>query len=146
MEKTKITVPNGMRDLVFEEVNAEKRLEDRLERLFGALGYKPVRTPAVEYIGVFDRSKGFIDEREMYKLTDVDGRLVALRPDNTAPIARLVSTKLHEEPLPLLIRYSQRVYRNNAAFNACRNEIMQCGVEDIGGKARRRTCAYFYRV
>ena len=43
MEKTKITVPNGMRDLVFEEVNAEKRLEDRLERLFGALGYKPVR-------------------------------------------------------------------------------------------------------
>ncbi len=135
MEKTKITVPNGMRDLVFEEVNAEKRLEDRLERLFGALGYKPVRTPAVEYIGVFDRSKGFIDEREMYKLTDVDGRLVALRPDNTAPIARLVSTKLHEEPLPLLIRYSQRVYRNNAAFNACRNEIMQCGVEDIGGKS-----------
>lgn len=30
MEKKKITVPNGMRDLIFEEVTAERELEGRI--------------------------------------------------------------------------------------------------------------------
>ena len=32
MEKKKITVPNGMRDLIFEEVTAERELEAQDQR------------------------------------------------------------------------------------------------------------------
>ena len=45
MEKKKITVPNGMRDLIFEEVTAERELEGRINGLLDELGYRPVRTP-----------------------------------------------------------------------------------------------------
>ena len=133
MEKKKITVPNGMRDLIFEEVTAERELEGRINGLLDELGYRPVRTPAVEYYDLFDQSNRYIDETQMYKLTDGDGRLIDLRPDNTAPIARLVCSKLHAESFPLLIRYDQRVFRNSAAYNALRNEVLQAGVEVIGG-------------
>ena len=124
MEKTKITVPNGTRDLIFEEVTAERELEGRIDGLLDVLGYRPVRTPSVEYYDLFDQSNRYIDETQMYKLTDGDGRLIVLRPDNTAPIARLVSSKLHAEPLPLLIRYGQRVFRSSAAYNALRHEVL----------------------
>lgn len=133
MEKKKITVPNGMRDLIFEEVTAERELEGRINGLLDELGYRPVRTPAVEYYDLFDQSNRYIDETQMYKLTDGDGRLIVLRPDNTAPIARLVCSKLHAESFPLLIRYDQRVFRSSAAYNALRNEVLQAGVEVIGG-------------
>ncbi len=136
MEKTKITVPNGTRDLIFEEVTAERELEGRIDGLLDVLGYRPVRTPSVEYYDLFDQSNRYIDETQMYKLTDGDGRLIVLRPDNTAPIARLVSSKLHAEPLPLLIRYGQRVFRSSAAYNALRHEVLQYGVEVIGGDRR----------
>lgn len=71
----------------------------------------------------------------MYKLTDGDGRLIVLRPDNTAPIARLVCSKLHAESFPLLIRYDQRVFRSSAAYNALRNEVLP----GRGGGHRRRS-------
>ena len=76
MEKKKITVPNGMRDLIFEEVTAERELEGRINGLLDELGYRPVRTPAVEYYDLFDQSNRYIDETQMYKLTDGDGRLI----------------------------------------------------------------------
>lgn len=40
MEKTKITVPNGTRDLIFEEVTAERELEGRIDGLLDVLGYR----------------------------------------------------------------------------------------------------------
>lgn len=141
MEKTKITVPNGTRDLIFEEVTAERELEGRIDGLLDVLGYRPVRTPSVEYYDLFDQSNRYIDETQMYKLTDGDGRLIVLRPDNTAPIARLVSSKLHAEPLPLLIRYGQRVFRSSAAYNALRHEVLQYGVEVIAATGGARICA-----
>ena len=47
MEKTKITVPNGTRDLIFEEGTAERELEGRIDGLLDVLGYRPVSTPCV---------------------------------------------------------------------------------------------------
>jgi len=69
----------------------------------------------------------------MYKLTDNSGRLLVLRPDNTTPISRVVSTKLKPSQNEYLkIYYNQNVFRINTGYSGKKSEIIQSGVEIIG--------------
>lgn len=126
-------VPEGTRDLIFEEVLAQRRLEAELMELYAKLGFSPVCTPTLEYCDVFDHDRQCIPQEEIFQFTDRSGRLVALRPDNTSPIARVASSKLRDAALPLKICYSQNVYRAGDAYHARRSEILQSGVEILGG-------------
>ena len=126
--------PSGTRDLIYEEAFAEKELENKLYRLYLTLGYKPIETPVLEYYDVFNHEQRYIPDQTIYKFTDNEGKLVALRPDNTSPVVRVALSKLKDESLPLLLCYSQPVFRNNLAFHAKRDQILQCGVELIGGE------------
>lgn len=136
MKQIPKNVPDGTRDLIYEEVLAQRCLRQEIETLFSQLGYSPVVTPTLEFYDIFDHDRRAIQETSIYKFTGPDGRLLALRPDNTAPIARLVSTKLREANLPLTLCYSQTIFRLSAAYNAKRSEILQCGVEILGGDKR----------
>ena len=54
MEKTKITVPNGTRDLIFEEVTAERELEGRIDGLLDVLLVRDVsRATVLRVIGKY---------------------------------------------------------------------------------------------
>ena len=137
-------VPEGTRDLIFEEVLAQRRLEAELMELYARLGFSPVCTPTLEYCDVFDHDRQCIPQEEIFQFTDRSGRLVALRPDNTSPIARVASSKLRDAALPLKICYSQNVYRAGDAYHARRSEILQSGVEILGGdpKAEDLCCLF----
>lgn len=127
------TIPAGSRDLIYEEAVAPKQIEDKLLGLFFKLGYKPVTTPVLEYYTTFNHEKCDIKEESIFRFSDMDGRTVALRPDNTSPVARVAMSKLKDEELPLTLCYSQSVFRNRAAFHAQRSQMLQAGVEIIGG-------------
>lgn len=126
-------VPDGTRDLIYEDALASRDLENTLLSLYLKLGYKPVCTPDFEFYDVFDHGQQYLKQESIFKFTGNDGRLIALRPDNTCPAARVALSRLKGEPLPLLLCYSQNVYRNNVAFHAKRSQILQSGVEIIGG-------------
>lgn len=130
-------IPVGTRDLIFEEAVAPRVLSNTLSELYMATGFKPVETPMTEFYNVFDHNKRDISEDSIFKFNDMagnsSGRLVALRPDNTSPMLRVAMSKLRDEPLPLLLCYSQPIFRNHIAFHAKRDEILQSGVEIIGG-------------
>lgn len=130
-------LPDGTRDLIYEDALARRELEDTLLSLYLRLGYKPIATPDYEFYDVFDHGQRYIKEESIFKFTGSDGRLIALRPDNTCPAARVALSRLKDEPLPLLLCYSQNVYRNNTAFHAKRSQVLQSGVEIIGGDRRR---------
>lgn len=132
----KIT-PDGTRDLLFDECVLRDAVTGRLTAMFRSRGYRQVITPAIEFYDVFTSSAAHFPQENMYKLSDIHGRLMVLRPDCTIPIARLVATRLQNVPMPLRLYYSQNVYRVEHDLRGKRNEIFQTGVELIGASSLR---------
>jgi ATP phosphoribosyltransferase regulatory subunit len=69
---------------------------------------------------------------ELYRFFDRDGRTLALRADFTIPIARIVATKLYDQPMPLRFYYIGSVFRHEEPRAGRRREFTQAGVELIG--------------
>ena len=132
MNNQRINIPEGMRDLLFDEAVLQSEISDQLEMIYGYDGYMKVETPALEYYDAFNFAGQPLPQESMYKLTDNSGRLLVIRPDCTTPIARIVSTKLREHPLPLKLSYTQKVYRISGGLSGKRGEILQSGIEFIG--------------
>jgi len=125
-----MNTPYGTRDVIFEELTQRRKNENKLFELYLERGFLPVETPSIEYFDVFDTAARFISQENMFKMTGLDGKLIVMRPDSTAPIARLVSSKLRDMPKPLKLQFSQRVFRQS---DNSKNELLQSGVEIIGG-------------
>ncbi len=137
MKSYDLITPEGTRDLLYEECIARRNAEETLRGIFLAHGYSEVITPALEFYDVFNNKTRNIRQESMYKLTDEKGRLMALRPDSTLPIARIAATRLKGCALPLKLFYTQNIYRSNPKMSGRDDEITQSGIEIIGGERRR---------
>ncbi|MDR0197765.1 MAG: ATP phosphoribosyltransferase regulatory subunit [Oscillospiraceae bacterium] len=133
MKKYGLTTPEGTRDLLFGECTARRDIETKLTRLFKNHGFSEVITPFLEFYDLFDSSRRYFPQENMYKLTDAKGRLMVIRPDSTIPIIRLAETRLKDEPRPLKLCYCQTIYRVNPKEAGRDDEIAQCGIEIIIG-------------
>src|SRR5205814_876381 len=72
-------------------------------------------------------------QENMFKLVDREtGRLLALRADITPQIARIVATRLRDEPKPIRLAYVTNVFRYDEPQVAHYREFYQAGVELIG--------------
>src|SRR5439155_14705547 len=72
----------------------------------------------------------------LIRFLDLDGRLLALRYDFTASVARLAATKLADRPTPLRLSYAGKVFRQDPEREGRRpREILQVGGELLGEAA-----------
>ena len=132
----KIT-PEGTRDLLFEECITYRNIEKLLSGVFRSRGFHEVITPGLEYYDVFSQGESSIPQEFMFKITDNKGRLMVVRPDSTLPIARLAAVRLQNEPKPLRLFYTQKVYHNYPSLRGRNNEVGQSGIELLGMKGVR---------
>lgn len=130
--KNKNIIPEGARDLIFNECRKKKIIINGLEKTFESFGYDEVITPTVEYYKTFSIDDECMNEEKVYKFFDSNGRILALRPDMTLPIARVVSTKMKEVKTPIRLRYTSNIFRVNRKFGGKKNEYTDLGVELIG--------------
>ena len=137
MKKYLKMTPEGMKDFLFSECSAMDDICGRIESVFTSRGFKKVITPGIEFYDVFSMQCSGISQEEMFKLSDNKGRLMVVRPDSTLPIARMVSTRLQNNVMPVRLYYKQAVYRNNPTLTGRRNEMMQMGIELLGVKGLR---------
>ncbi len=147
MNRYAISTPEGTRDRLFGATRLFRQNERRIRNLFEERGFDEVITPSVEYYDVFTQAQSSLGLERMYKITDRNGRLLVLRPDNTTPIARVVSTKLNEDALPLRLYYMQKVHRASSFHRGHSTEVMQGGVELMGASGMMAdldilTCAF----
>lgn len=138
MKRYDLITPEGTRDLLFNDCLARRVVENKLADLFKGFGYSEVVTPGIEFYDLFSGSSRNFQQESMYKLTDSKGRLIAMRPDSTIPIARLASTRLKDAKLPLRLYYNQTIYENNALLKGRSDEFVQAGTELIGGENIKR--------
>ena len=142
MKKYSKNIPDGTSDIIFDKTLYIKKAVETFNKVYEDLNYSEIITPTIEYYDVFDFNGQPITQETMYKMTDGSGRLLVLRPDNTTPISRVVSTKFkdrivgddaHGVPCDCLkIYYNQNVFRTSGGYSGRKSETIQSGVEIIG--------------
>lgn len=133
MSKLKLQVPIGTGDYLPTECAQKRRLETIFRDTFQANGYDEIETPSFEYYDVFMHDAVPYVQENMIKFFDTKGRILALRPDMTGPIARLAVTKLMRKNEALRLCYVESVYGYKRGSQ--RAEFTQAGVELIGKRS-----------
>ncbi len=126
-------LPAGVRDWLPHELARKRDVELVIRAVFGRWAYEEVQTPTFERFDVLEKGLGSELVDQAYRFSDRRATALALRPEMTTPIARLVSTRMREAPLPLRLSYVTPVYRYYDQPQEGRlRELTQGGVELIG--------------
>lgn len=124
-------IPDGTRDLTNEECIKKNKITNSINNVFNTWGYKEVVTPSIEFYDGFRYEYSGLREEGIYKFFDSKGRILALRPDMTIPIVRLVSTRFKDINESIKLRYTSNIFRVFEDFSGKRNEYTECGIELI---------------
>jgi ATP phosphoribosyltransferase regulatory subunit len=122
--------PLGMRDTLPELYEKKHRIRSLMEDVMKQWGYSFIQTPTLEYDETVGAASAILDQ-QLFKLLDREGHTLVLRPDMTAPIARVAASKLLNEDLPLRIAYSANVFRAQQREGGRPAEFEQIGIELI---------------
>jgi ATP phosphoribosyltransferase regulatory subunit len=126
-------IPPGALDLAGEAVRRRRQLQSRMFERLEAAAYEEIIPPTFEYAEVFVRAGGPDVADRLIRFLDLDGKLLALRYDFTASVARLAATKLADRPTPLRVSYAGKVFRQDPEREGRRpREILQVGAELLG--------------
>ncbi len=122
-----------MRDLLPAEAEVQGRLSSRVLRTFDLHGYQQVSLPAFEYAEVLERGLGNVDPATLLRFVEPEtGEVVALRPDMTPQVARLVATRLSSRPSPARLSYRGSVLRRQHERARHDQQMLQAGIELVG--------------
>jgi len=128
----KLQTPRGTKDYLPPEVEQRRYVEQKLTETFESWGYQEIRSPAIELVEVLSTGVGSELIDSMFKFQDFDGKIVALRAEMTAPVARIVTAKMLEAPMPIRLFYISNVFRYSQSYLEREREFWQAGVELIG--------------
>jgi histidyl-tRNA synthetase len=122
----------GMRDLIGEEAQRFTDIISKAKQTAELYGFKEIITPHVEPLELLSAKSGEEIRQRMFIFKDLGERQVALRPEFTASIARLVTTTLKNEPKPLRLLSVGTVYRYDEPQKGRYREFWQSNFELIG--------------
>ncbi len=128
----KAALPCGVRDLFLESAAKLSRLMAIWRQLFDSWAYTEIIPPTYEHYDVLMAGSDADFERRIFRVLDREGNILALRPDITTQVARIVGTKLHDLPLPLRFYYLTNVFRFEEPQAGRQREFYQAGLELIG--------------
>ena len=135
MNKT-LSLPQGVKDFGPNRAEELRRIEDGLLEEFSKWGYKRVITPLFEYLDTITIGLGEDLKSKVMKFVDPStGEIVALRPDITPQIGRIVATQLKLNGAHLRLCYSGRIVRFEEKGSGKEREIFQAGCELMGPKS-----------
>lgn len=123
--------PIGMRDTLPVLYETKKQVREKMLAELTTWGYSAVQTPTLEYYDTVGVASATL-EQQLFKLLDQQGNTLVLRPDMTAPIARLVASNFKDESFPQRLSYTANVYRAQQREGGRPAEFEQIGVELIG--------------
>ncbi|MGA7076713.1 MAG: histidine--tRNA ligase [Halobacteriota archaeon] len=127
-----LTRPRGTRDLLPAEMRRRRFVESRFRDVAERWGYREVVTPAFEPLELFTLKSGEAIVEELYSFEDKGGRSLALRPELTAPVARLYVNELQSAPKPLKFYYFGDCFRYERPQSGRYRQFWQFGIELIG--------------
>lgn len=110
------------------ELRPEEQVTLTLRGLYQAYGYKKYKMGKFEEYSLYADNRDFLAGDKIITFTDLDGRLMALKPDVTLSIIK--NSKISETSVEKLY-YIENVYRESRESHTFK-EINQMGLEYIG--------------
>ncbi|CAG9608219.1 ATP phosphoribosyltransferase regulatory subunit [Pseudoneobacillus rhizosphaerae] len=123
--------PLGMRDTLPQLYETKSQIRNSIGDVMKSWGFQFIETPTLEYYETIGAASAILNQ-QLFKLLDPQGHTLVLRPDMTAPIARVAASKIFNENYPLRLAYSENVYRAQQREGGRPAEFEQIGVELIG--------------
>lgn len=132
VENRLIHTPEGVRDSYNAECRRKLAVQERILNTFYLYGYEHIQTPSFEYFDIFNKDRGSVSDREMFKFFDRDNNTLVLRPDMTPAVARCVAKYYADDAMPLRLCYLERTFKNNSSYQGRLKERAETGAELIG--------------
>src|SRR3990170_3119988 len=124
----------GFRNFLPAEARKRQYVINKLKGVFESFGFEPLETPALEYEEILLGKYGDEGDKLMYRFTDNGGRKVALRYDQTVPLARVVA-QYQQLPIPFKRYQIQPVWRAENTQKGRYREFIQCDADIIGSSS-----------
>jgi len=133
MKPARSLIPIGTAALLPQTAQYVRQLEGQLLTHLAQWGYQEIIPPTFEYLDVLSAGLPADILEKSYKFADwTTGRILVLRPDVTAQVARIVAMGMGGVGLPLRFSYRTTVFRYEPDHAGRDREIFQLGVELIG--------------
>src|SRR6185369_237353 len=125
----------GFRDFLPAEARKRQYVISTLKSVFESYGFEPLETPVLEYEEVLMGKYGDEGEKLMYRFEDNGKRRVAMRYDQTVPLARVVAQYQNELAFPFKRYQLQNVWRAENTQKGRYREFLQCDADIVGLKS-----------
>jgi histidyl-tRNA synthetase len=122
----------GFRDYLPEAMMPREWIIDAARRVYRSYGFRPIDTPALEYLEILTGKGSDETDKQLYRFQDHGGRDVGLRFDLTVPLARFVAQHAQELGLPFKRYHIATVWRGENTQAGRYREFMQCDFDTIG--------------
>jgi len=129
MREALLHTPEGVRDSYNSEFAKKERMEHHIRCTMQSFGFHQLRTPTFEYFDIFNKERGTVPSKDMYKFVDRDGETLVLRPDMTPQAARCVAKYFKQETMPIRLFYQGSVFVNYSEHQGKLKESTQFGAE-----------------
>ena len=135
LQGMKLQTPKGFRDFLPADALKRKAVIDRIISVFERFGFDPIETPTIEYEETLQGKYGE-EERLIYKFETSGGDRLALKYDQTVPLARVVAQwgPVGQQKLVLPFkRYQiQPAFRGENTQKGRYREFLQCDADIVG--------------
>ena len=126
-------IPVGMTTISPHTARRVRHLEEVLLLTLSRWGYGEIIPPTFEYLDVLQAGLEPDLIEKCYKFSDpTTGRILLLRPDVTAQIARIIAMGIVGSHVPLRLCYRTTVFRYEPEHAGREREIFQVGAELVG--------------
>ncbi|KAF2289884.1 hypothetical protein GH714_039018 [Hevea brasiliensis] len=132
VQKIDVNPPKGTRDFPPEEMRLRNWLFHNFREVSRLYGFEEVDFPVLESEALFIRKAGEEIKDQLYCFEDRGNRRVALRPELTPSLARLVIQKGKSVPLPLKWFAVGQCWRYERMTRGRRREHYQWNMDIIG--------------
>ncbi len=122
----------GFRDFLPSDARKRKYVKETLQKVFELFGFDPFETPTLEYEEILTGKYGEEGEKLMYRFEDHGKRRVAMRYDQTVPLARVVAQYQNEIIYPFKRYNIQNVWRADKPQRGRFREFLQCDADIVG--------------
>ena len=126
-------IPPGAQILVGRAARRRRAVEAKVFSVFEGWSYEEIIPPMFDYFDVFIKGMGSDLEDRIYRFIDREGNVLALRPEFTSLLAKMVATRLSDYPKPVRLSYSGEVLRFETPKGGQQREFAQIGIEQYGG-------------
>jgi histidyl-tRNA synthetase len=131
----KLSAPKGFKDYLPPEALVRRKVIGKITSTFKKFGFEPLETPTLEYEETLTGKYGE-EEKLIYKFETPGGDKVALKYDQTVPLARVVAqygpNGAQKLPMPFKRYQIQSAYRGENTQKGRYREFTQCDADVIG--------------